>query len=121
MEQIIQYVSTISNKEECPDQWITSIPSRSCIWPVLIRKTWTRARDSCKTVRADLLIRYNKEKEKLIYEKRRYDNFEFWIGLNDRSHEGDFNWLDKKEKITGVPWKNNKTVRYDKGKNCVVI
>ena len=28
-----------------------------------------------------------------------HDNFEFWIGLNDRSHEGDFNWLDKREKV----------------------
>ncbi|KAK3802316.1 hypothetical protein RRG08_007584 [Elysia crispata] len=86
------------------------------------RKTWFRARDGCKTVGADLLINHSKEKEKLIYEgKRSYDNFEFWIGLNDRSHEGDFNWLDKKEKITGVPWKDNKTGRYNKGKNCVVI
>ncbi|KAK3765887.1 hypothetical protein RRG08_053115 [Elysia crispata] len=96
--------------------------SRSCIRPVLMRKTWTRARDSCKTVGADLLINHSKEKEKLIYEdKRSYVNFEFWIGLNDRSHEGDFNWLDKRKKITGVPWKNNKTGRYNKGKNCVVI
>ena len=41
--------------------------SRSCIRPVLMRKTWTRARDSCKTVGADLLINHSKEKEKLIY------------------------------------------------------
>ncbi|KAK3775710.1 hypothetical protein RRG08_067411 [Elysia crispata] len=122
MAHKIQFTSTISNKASCPPGWHTSKTSRSCIKLFLSRKSWDDARKACQAQGADLLINYNKEKEKLIYEDE--DTLltqECWIGLNDRNHEGDFNWLDDRQKITNVPWYPGEPNNYKNRQHCVIV
>ncbi|KAK3753954.1 hypothetical protein RRG08_006334 [Elysia crispata] len=112
----------ISLKASCPPGWFTSKTSRSCIKLFLSKKSWDNARKACQAQGADLLINYNKEKEKLIYEER--DTLvreKFWIGLNDRNHEGDFTWLDDRQKITNVPWYRGEPNNYRNRQDCVLV
>ena len=40
-------------------------------------------------------ISFTEERDTLVREK-------FWIGLNDRNHEGDFTWLDDRQKVRTI-------------------
>ncbi|KAK3790631.1 hypothetical protein RRG08_043914 [Elysia crispata] len=112
----------VTSKASCPPGWYTSKTSRSCIKLFLSKKSWDDARKACQAQGADLLINYNKEKEKLIYEER--DTLvgdAFWIGLNDRNREGDFTWLDERQKIINVHWHPDEPDNYQNRQHCVIV
>ncbi|KAK3773191.1 hypothetical protein RRG08_022945 [Elysia crispata] len=120
MTHKIQCTSTLSNKASCPPGWHTSKTSQSCIKLFLSRKSWDDARKACQAQGADLLINYNKEKEKLIYEERYTLLGEAcWIGLNDRNHEGSFTWLDDRQKIINLPWYRGEPT--GNREDCVIV
>ncbi|KAK3759677.1 hypothetical protein RRG08_025123 [Elysia crispata] len=106
----------------CPPMWRASKTSRSCVKLFLSKKSWRDARKACQAHGADLLINYNQEKEKLIYEEK--DTLSYitcWIGLNDRTQEGDFNWLDNRQKVTNVSWSVGEPDNYKDREDCVGV
>ncbi|KAK3799405.1 hypothetical protein RRG08_047633 [Elysia crispata] len=89
---------------------------------VLALKQWDSARRYCQYQRADLLINYNQENEKLIYEEKdTLLDIDCWIGLNDRKQEGDFNWLDNRQKITNVPWADGEPDNHRDREDCAAL
>ncbi|KAK3795505.1 hypothetical protein RRG08_046375 [Elysia crispata] len=74
------------NSTMCPEGWIISSESRSCIL-------------------RDLLINYNRKKEKLVYEHS--TPLRYWVGLNDLKQGGVYRWLDYNERATEIPWGQN--------------
>ncbi|KAK3795498.1 hypothetical protein RRG08_046369 [Elysia crispata] len=87
---IDELVSTI-----CPQGWIISLESRSCVKRSSEKKSWDQARKACRSVGADLLINYNRKKEKLV---SGYSS-QLWVGLNHRKQRGVYRWLDKNEQV----------------------
>ncbi|KAK3795499.1 hypothetical protein RRG08_046370 [Elysia crispata] len=95
---ITPFVSTI-----CPQGWIISLESRSCVKRSSEKKSWDQARKACRSVGADLLINYNRKKEKLV---SGYSS-QLWVGLNHRKQRGVYRWLDKNEQVA-----NNEDVQW---------
>ncbi|KAK3795500.1 hypothetical protein RRG08_046371 [Elysia crispata] len=98
----------------CPQGWIISLESRSCVKRSYEKKSWDQARKECQSVGADLLINYNRGMEKLL---SAFYSSRLWVGLNDLKQLGVYRWLDKNEQFDflGTDCPNNTY-----GPNCAL-
>ena len=58
-------------------------------------RTWTEARDDCGTKGGNLVVIDDSTENDWVTERAdHYDSDAWWIGLNDRDGEGDYEWVD---------------------------
>ncbi|XP_072050976.1 uncharacterized protein [Amphiura filiformis] len=100
---LTQMVSTLEGKQEtigttspsattvapCPETWL--LYRGHCYRYFSISTTWTVARDHCRGLGGDLASIHSAEENSIIYGLISSD---VWIGGNDMSREGDFQWSD---------------------------
>ncbi|XP_072526153.1 uncharacterized protein [Salminus brasiliensis] len=65
---------------------------RSCYFLFHGRKTWTDSRQHCRQRGADLVVIDSGEEQ--VFLNDIYGSTEFWIGLSDAEHEGNWRWVD---------------------------
>ena len=83
------------------------------MFSVRSKKSWTEAREDCRKLGSgyDLVKIVNKKANDAIrtYIRRKGKREDYWIGFNDRTLEGHFNWADGVETYFGTeytryPW-----------------
>ncbi|XP_068186323.1 uncharacterized protein [Antennarius striatus] len=80
---------TTEEKGTCPEGWREF--NVSCYFLSDGASSWERGRDDCRRRGADLVIIDSDEEQELL---TIMTNGDAWIGLNDRSIEGTWEWID---------------------------
>ncbi|KAK3753965.1 hypothetical protein RRG08_006345 [Elysia crispata] len=116
---LLDFSLCITMTELCPFEWRPSLTSRSCIKLFWKQKPWKDARKICQTHGGDLLTNYDKEKRDVVYGRKHKGRF--WIGLNDRRKEGNFEWLDDNQTISNIPWASSEPDNHNGREDCVAM
>ncbi|RUS91679.1 hypothetical protein EGW08_000505, partial [Elysia chlorotica] len=116
-----------SAQATCPNGWIESPGSGTCIKLSDDKKSWADARAACQADGGDLVKILDDSMNQFIWGQVSSDrNQPYWIGLHDRIGEDDFQWLDDTAKVTYFNWgqgQPNNIRRVDSldGQDCVEI
>ncbi|XP_063741471.1 macrophage mannose receptor 1-like isoform X2 [Eleginops maclovinus] len=85
------------------------------------QKTWPDAQRECRFEGGDLVTIRNVEEQSFVISQLGYtSNDELWIGLNDRSTEGQFDWIDHST-VSFTNWEYGKPAVQTDLKDCVLI
>ncbi|XP_075325274.1 C-type lectin domain family 10 member A-like [Odontesthes bonariensis] len=83
--------TSMSNSGTCREGWVSF--QRSCYLLSTNTVTWSKAEEQCKSQRGHLVVLNNGEE--LDYISRIVDiSYDYWIGLVERQHEGQWSWVD---------------------------
>ncbi|XP_072244519.1 asialoglycoprotein receptor-like 1 isoform X2 [Leuresthes tenuis] len=75
----------------CREGWVSF--QRSCYLLSTNSLSWSKAEEQCKSQRGHLVVLNNVEE--LDYISRIVDiSYDYWIGLVERQHEGQWSWVD---------------------------
>ncbi|GFR66989.1 C-type mannose receptor 2-like [Elysia marginata] len=88
----------------CPDGWIPSTYSETCIKVYINQVQWDVARDICGSEGGDLVSILNERMNHFLEGQINSSGSSFWIGLNDREAEGNFTWLGNDQLIQYGHW-----------------
>jgi len=82
------------------------------------RKTWTDARNTCRDLDGDLFSIHSQEENDFVQSRAsRGNGYDSWIGLNDLTTEGIFQWSDGSA-VGYTNWRANQP-NGGEGQNCV--
>ncbi|XP_077993429.1 macrophage mannose receptor 1-like isoform X2 [Glandiceps talaboti] len=90
-----EYQTTDNSTDECPTGWIPYGDKCFKLHRVQRkhRKNWQDSSSYCQSIGGSLASFQSRDEEEMILKGMdRYEDF--WIGLNDIDHEGDFVWTD---------------------------
>uniref|UniRef100_A0A0B7BIK3 Macrophage mannose receptor 1-like n=1 Tax=Arion vulgaris TaxID=1028688 RepID=A0A0B7BIK3_9EUPU len=74
----------------CPDQW--EVAGDTCVYFSTDVATWSQASANCQELQSQLLVVNSVDAHSFL--KGRVTSGQFWIGLSDRSKEGNFTWVN---------------------------
>ncbi|XP_029295827.1 asialoglycoprotein receptor-like 1 [Cottoperca gobio] len=103
----------------CRAGWVSH--ERSCYLLSTDAVTWSRAEERCRALSGHLVVLNNVEE--LDYISKIVEiNFNYWIGLVEREHEGHWSWVDGTDfKSTPTFWDNGQPDDWDfreSGEDC---
>ena len=78
-------------------------------------KTWTEAQKACNSYHANLVRIRNQEEN--VYVQHRLNGAKGWIGLNDLTTEGTFEWADN-QPVNFTYWADNQPNNF-RNEDCV--
>ncbi|KAM3850433.1 macrophage mannose receptor 1-like [Diretmus argenteus] len=103
----------------CSSPWIPY--NGHCFHLQRDQKTWSEAQTECRKEGGDLASIHNVEDQSFVISQLGYGtNDELWIGLNDRTTEGLFDWGDHST-VTFTSWEFGKPSASDSQEDCVLI
>ncbi|XP_061172826.1 macrophage mannose receptor 1-like isoform X2 [Saccostrea echinata] len=115
---------------KCQNGWSTI--KNFCYKVIQDKSSWTQARSYCQGIGADLASIHSDTESRQLHSLIRWSTSQdFWIGLNDREKEGDWQWsdgtpLDYTKWLTSQPdnWQGKENCatyrRYNRGFNDLV-
>ena len=77
--------------EICPPGW--GYFNGYCYWTSSLCASWLNAELNCSVMGSTLVTVHNQEEN--VYIQHRHNGERSWIGLNDRSVEGSYVWVNK--------------------------
>ncbi|RVE62047.1 hypothetical protein OJAV_G00176910 [Oryzias javanicus] len=102
----------------CSDPWIPY--SGHCFHLHRTPMAWTDAQRECRKEGGDLSSIYNVEDQSFVISQLGYaSSDELWIGLNDRSTEGLFEWSDHST-VSFTSWEFGKPLKSER-EDCVLL
>ncbi|KAM3850436.1 macrophage mannose receptor 1-like [Diretmus argenteus] len=103
----------------CSSPWIPY--NGHCFHLQRDQKTWSEAQTECRKEGGDLASIHNVEDQSFVISQLGYGtNDELWIGLNERTTEGLFDWGDHST-VTFTSWEFGKPSTSDSQEDCVLI
>uniref|UniRef100_A0A3P9IWG7 Mannose receptor, C type 1b n=1 Tax=Oryzias latipes TaxID=8090 RepID=A0A3P9IWG7_ORYLA len=115
-------VPTEGNKKKaglCTAPWISY--NGRCYQLYRSQKTWSDAQIACRKEEGDLVSIHNVEEQSFIFSELGYvPTDELWIGLNDRTTEGLFDWSDQSA-VRFTSWEFGKPGVEENQEDCVLI
>ncbi|KAK2919414.1 C-type lectin domain family 4 member M-like [Channa argus] len=107
--------ATIEDKR-CPNGW--SKHEYSCYFTSVEKKTWSKSREHCQSMGADLAIIKTQEEMEFVNGLYSADK-EVWIGLTDEGVEGHWRWVDG-TLLNKTFWAKGQPNSYDgRNQDCV--
>lgn len=79
--------------EICPPRW--GYFNGYCYWTSSLCASWLNAELNCSVMGSNLVTVHNQEEN--VYVQHRHNGERSWIGLNDRSVEGSYVWVNKEK------------------------
>ncbi|XP_034535287.1 aggrecan core protein-like, partial [Notolabrus celidotus] len=105
-----------TDEQLCEDGWTKF--QGSCYLHPEDRETWVHAEQHCRDLNAHLVSIITPEEQHFL--NAQVQEYQ-WIGLNDKTMEGDFSWTDGTP-LTYENWKSNQPdSASDSGEDCVVM
>uniref|UniRef100_A0A3P9LTA8 Mannose receptor, C type 1b n=1 Tax=Oryzias latipes TaxID=8090 RepID=A0A3P9LTA8_ORYLA len=103
----------------CTAPWISY--NGRCYQLYRSQKTWSDAQLTCRKEEGDLVSIHNVEEQSFIFSELGYvPTDELWIGLNDRTTEGLFDWSDQSA-VRFTSWEFGKPGVQENQEDCVLI
>ncbi|XP_022332922.2 macrophage mannose receptor 1-like isoform X2 [Crassostrea virginica] len=90
----------------------------NCYKAMLPPESWMRARDTCRTMGAELASIHTYEENQFIFANFVEYNEKCWIGLNDRDLEEGFSWSDGSA-VDYSTWADNEPNDFYSNEDCV--
>ena len=113
MYELFQDLITNSLLDICDSEWIYF--DGFCYFTSDTCADWTAAVKKCRQENSVLIDVNNNEEN--VYMQHRHNGEKSWVGLNDRSTEGDFTWVDRAHGNFTV-WATNQPNNF-KEEDCV--
>uniref|UniRef100_A0A3P9H7Q4 Mannose receptor, C type 1b n=1 Tax=Oryzias latipes TaxID=8090 RepID=A0A3P9H7Q4_ORYLA len=101
----------------CTAPWISY--NGRCYQLYRSQKTWSDAQIACRKEEGDLVSIHNVEEQSFIFSEL-VPTDELWIGLNDRTTEGLFDWSDQSA-VRFTSWEFGKPGVEENQEDCVLI
>lgn len=100
-----KFICEKSDFKLCPEGYIISAHSGSCIKLLTQRLVWLESRTKCQEHGGDLaMINNNGTSHFLLDQMNQHPNIPAWIGLNDLKEEGQFHWNDFSDAVQYTDW-----------------
>uniref|UniRef100_A0A8C7Z677 Mannose receptor, C type 1b n=1 Tax=Oryzias sinensis TaxID=183150 RepID=A0A8C7Z677_9TELE len=114
----VWFSPTLVEEGFCSDPWIPY--NGHCFHLHRTPLTWADAQKECRKEGGDLSSIYNVEDQSFVISQLGYaSSDELWIGLNDRSTEGLFEWSDHST-VSFTSWEFGKPLK-STSENCVLL
>ncbi|XP_043935062.1 CD209 antigen-like protein C [Protopterus annectens] len=81
-----------NQSECCPEDW--KIFNHSCYYFSLMGYNWSEAKEQCEKNQSTLVMIKSSKEQDFLNKTVRNGTDEYWIGLTDANHEGDWKWVN---------------------------
>ncbi|NP_001035129.1 immune-related, lectin-like receptor 4 [Danio rerio] len=119
----------LNNSAQCPEDW--QYHAGKCYYFSSNTNTldWFKSRDACISDGGHLVIINNRDEQEFLMSKTNKYKGSFWIGLTDKSTEGQWLWVDNTKLSTDIRywngqepdnWKGYRN-EYTEGEDCARI